>query len=59
MKDIAAKKNVSEVRRLTQEELLAEAVITEQLNLKSLGNKPYSDMFSRNFIYIMTRCYAM
>ncbi|XP_046381677.1 vacuolar protein sorting-associated protein 72 homolog [Haliotis rufescens] len=36
MKEIAAKKNVTSVRRLTQDELLAEAKITEQLNLKSL-----------------------
>jgi len=36
MKDIAAKKNVSEVRRLTQEELLAEAKITEEINLQAL-----------------------
>ena len=37
--DIADKKNVKveDVRRLTQEELLAEAKITEQINLKSLG----------------------
>lgn len=28
---------VEDVRRLTQEELLAEAKITEQINLKSLG----------------------
>lgn len=37
LKDIAAKKNVPEVRRLTQEELLAEAKITEEINLRSLG----------------------
>lgn len=37
MKGIAAKRNVSNVRRLTQEELLAEAKITEQQNLRSLG----------------------
>ncbi|XP_074661626.1 vacuolar protein sorting-associated protein 72 homolog isoform X2 [Tubulanus polymorphus] len=36
MKDIAARKNVTEVRRLTQDELLAEALITEQQNMKSL-----------------------
>ncbi|KAK7473770.1 hypothetical protein BaRGS_00034993 [Batillaria attramentaria] len=38
LKDIALKKNVKveDVRRLTQEELLAEAKITEQINLKSL-----------------------
>ena len=37
--DIADRKNVKveDVRRLTQEELLAEAKITEQINLKSLG----------------------
>jgi len=37
LRDIAARKNVAAVRRLTQEELLAEAKITEQSNLKSLG----------------------
>nr|KAG5689648.1 hypothetical protein BaRGS_029887 [Batillaria attramentaria] len=39
LKDIALKKNVKveDVRRLTQEELLAEAKITEQINLKSLA----------------------
>ena len=37
MKELAAKKNVTEVRRLTQEELLAEAKKTEEINLKSLG----------------------
>lgn len=36
MKEIAAKKNVAEVRRLTQAELLEEAKITEEYNLKSL-----------------------
>ena len=37
--DIADKKNmkVEDIRRLTQEELLAEAKLTEQINLKSLG----------------------
>jgi len=38
MKEIAAKKNVPNVRRLTQEELLEEAKLTEQLNLQSLGD---------------------
>ena len=37
LKDIALQKKVSEVRRLTQEELLEEAKITEQENLQSLG----------------------
>ena len=41
MKEMAARKNVQEVRRLTQEELLKEAKITEKLNLESLG-KLYS-----------------
>lgn len=38
LRDIADRKNVTveDVRRLTQEELLAEAKITEQINLKSL-----------------------
>lgn len=38
LKDIALKKNVKveDVRRLTQEELLAEAKVTEQINVKSL-----------------------
>ena len=38
MKEIAARKNVTEVRRLTQEELLEEAKETEILNLKALGS---------------------
>ena len=37
MKDFAKRKNLSDVRRLTQEELLAEAKITEKQNLQSLG----------------------
>ena len=37
LKEIAARKNMAAVRRLTQEELLAEAKITEQINIKSLG----------------------
>ena len=37
MKEIAVQKRVAEVRRLTQEELLEEAKITEELNLMSLG----------------------
>ncbi|CAH1789648.1 unnamed protein product [Owenia fusiformis] len=36
LKEMAAKKNVSEVRRLTQAELLEEAKLTEAMNLKSL-----------------------
>ncbi|XP_064645478.1 vacuolar protein sorting-associated protein 72 homolog [Lineus longissimus] len=36
MKEIAAKKNVPEVRRLTQEELLEESKITERENAQSL-----------------------
>ncbi|XP_050396961.1 vacuolar protein sorting-associated protein 72 homolog [Patella vulgata] len=38
MKEMAARKNVPEVRRLTQEELLSEAKITEAENKKSLEN---------------------
>jgi len=38
LKEIAARKNVPEVRRLTQDELLEEAKLTEQINLKSLEN---------------------
>jgi len=41
LKDIATQKKVSEVRRLTQEELLAEAKITEELNRQSLGKNIY------------------
>lgn len=37
MKDIAARKNMAAVRRLTQEELLEEAKRTEVINLRSLG----------------------
>ena len=40
-KDMAAQKRVSEVRRLTQEELLEEAKITEEENVKSLGRYIY------------------
>ncbi|XP_052824369.1 vacuolar protein sorting-associated protein 72 homolog [Octopus bimaculoides] len=36
MKEIAAKRNVTEVRRLTQSELLEEAKLTEEYNIKSL-----------------------
>lgn len=36
LKDMATKKNVLEVRRLTQEELLEEAKLTEEINMKSL-----------------------
>ncbi|VDM00018.1 unnamed protein product [Schistocephalus solidus] len=36
MAEIAQRKNVPEVRRLTQEELLAEAKITEEINKRSL-----------------------
>lgn len=35
--EIAQRKNLPEVRRLTQEELLAEAKITEEINRRSLG----------------------
>lgn len=35
--EIAQRKNVPEVRRLTQEELLAEAKVTEEINRRSLG----------------------
>ncbi|KAH9512375.1 Vacuolar protein sorting-associated protein 72 [Bulinus truncatus] len=38
LKDMAIKKNVSHIRRMTQEELLEEAKITEILNMKSLEN---------------------
>ena len=39
---MAAKKTtVSDVRRLTQEELLEEAKITEEINLRSLGKIEY------------------
>uniref|UniRef100_A0A0V0J650 Vacuolar protein sorting-associated protein 72 homolog n=2 Tax=Schistocephalus solidus TaxID=70667 RepID=A0A0V0J650_SCHSO len=37
MAEIAQRKNVPEVRRLTQEELLAEAKITEEINKRSLA----------------------
>ena len=37
LKDIAVQKRVAEVRRLTQEELLEEAKVTEELNTMSLG----------------------
>jgi len=37
MRQIADRKHVADVRRLTQEELLAEAKITEKINLRSLG----------------------
>ncbi|BFZ00940.1 hypothetical protein BsWGS_03980 [Bradybaena similaris] len=38
LKDMAIKKNVSHIRRMTQEELLEEAKITEKQNMKSLEN---------------------
>ena len=38
MKELATKKTtISDIRRLTQEELLEEAKITEEINLRSLG----------------------
>ena len=37
LKDMAVQRKVAEVRRLTQEELLEEAKITEELNAQSLG----------------------
>ena len=51
--DIADRKNVKveDVRRLTQEELLAEAKITEQINLKSLGESFFPPQ--------MLRCYPV
>ena len=42
MKEIARKKNVTHVRRLTQEELLEEAKITEKINIRALGKKERS-----------------
>ena len=42
MRQIADRKHVADVRRLTQEELLAEAKITEKINLRSLGLWRYS-----------------
>lgn len=50
MREIAARKNVTEVRRLTQAELLEEAKITEEYNLKSLG-----DYYNMNFIILLFR----
>ncbi|RUS78743.1 hypothetical protein EGW08_013494 [Elysia chlorotica] len=38
MKDMASRKKVDHIRRMTQEELLEEAKITEKQNLKSLEN---------------------
>jgi len=37
LRAIADRKKVASVRRLTQEELLAEAMVTEEINLRSLG----------------------
>ena len=37
IRQIADRKHVADVRRLTQDELLAEAKITEKINLRSLG----------------------
>ncbi|CAF0846320.1 unnamed protein product [Didymodactylos carnosus] len=37
LKNVAAQRNTDEVRRLTQEELLEEAKLTEEINLASLG----------------------
>ena len=41
LKELAVKKNVASIRRMTQEELLEEAKITEMENMKSLGNTLY------------------
>ena len=49
MKEIASRKtNVSDIRRLTQEELLEEAKITEEINLRSLGRKPHCYCYINN-----------
>ena len=37
LKELAVKKNVASIRRMTQEELLEEAKITERENMQSLG----------------------
>ena len=47
MKQIADRKHVADVRRLTQDELLAEAKITEKINLRSLGWCCSSSHFSQ------------
>ena len=50
---MAAQKNVAEVRRLTQEELLKEAKITEAENLQSLGNYRLLRLYVDNFTVLM------
>lgn len=50
MRQIAEKKRVPEVRRLTQEELLAEAKITEKINLRSLGKRCLQIVYSSYWI---------
>lgn len=48
LKDIALQKRVAEVRRLTQEELLEEAKVTEELNLMSLENYKRLELEKKN-----------
>ena len=48
LKDIALQKRVAEVRRLTQEELLEEAKVTEELNLMSLGKAKGASRVTRS-----------
>ena len=56
LKDIALQKRVAEVRRLTQEELLEEAKVTEELNLMSLGKaEGASRVTSSVHIFYITR----
>ena len=46
MKDMASRKKVDHIRRMTQEELLEEAKITEKQNLKSLGQSEFMAKFA-------------
>ena len=45
LKEYARKRNVAAVRRLTQEELLEEAKITEEINMRSLGELHLASSF--------------
>lgn len=56
LKEIAAQKRVAEVRRLTQEELLEEAKITEELNLQSLGRFTLS-LVRFYYVFLKTSLY--
>ena len=58
LKEYARKRNVAAVRRLTQEELLEEAKITEEINTRSLGLyslRPAQDLIAI-IEYLLAHC---